>query len=72
MRIMGLSTALANAKDLADWLGIEGQLLSDDSVLLFCSMMLPNANVFRSLADCGQLSPESSSSPCFFLVLCVQ
>merc|ERR550532_3186944 len=25
LRIVGLSTALANAKDLADWLGIEGQ-----------------------------------------------
>ena len=25
LSILGLSTALANAKDLADWLGIEGQ-----------------------------------------------
>ena len=26
LRIIGLSTALSNAKDLADWLGIDGQL----------------------------------------------
>ncbi len=26
LRIIGLSTALANAKDLADWLGIKGTM----------------------------------------------
>ena len=40
IRIVGLSTALANARDLADWLGIEDEARPDGCLLATSSTAL--------------------------------
>lgn len=42
IRFVGLSTALANAADLADWLGI-GKKVLDTSALCTCIMRMSSA-----------------------------
>ncbi|XP_072153378.1 activating signal cointegrator 1 complex subunit 3 isoform X4 [Bemisia tabaci] len=60
LRIVGLSTALANAKDLANWLSI-GEFIFDNAD--FNSQILDEMNTFHAMGGVMRITPQSSVHP---------